>query len=127
MEIKKENKINENGSYSRKTMIKTTKEDGWNDKDQILGDKSEPQNRYFKGKSKSIQYETNNPKITRPFTIIASIVGILISSILLVIGLIFKLSILLLFGIIFLITIISFLISSQKDINQIEKDIRKNK
>jgi len=116
MEIKTEQKINGNQTYSKKTIIKTTKEDGWNDKDEIFGDKSEPRNRYFKGKSKSIQYETNNPKITRPFTIIVSIVGILISSILLVIGLIFKLAILLLFGIVFLITIICFLITSQKEI-----------
>ena len=126
MKIKKENKINENGSYSKTTIIKTRKEDGWNDKDEIFGDKSEQKNRYFKGKSKSIQYETNNPKITRPFTIIVSIVGILISIILLVVGLIFKLAILLSFGIVFLITIISFLISSQKDIKKIENDLNKN-
>jgi len=126
VKIKKENKINENGSYSKTTIIKTRKEDGWNDKDEIFGDKSEQKNRYFKGKSKSIQYETNNPKITRPFTIIVSIVGILISIILLVVGLIFKLAILLSFGIVFLITIISFLISSQKDIKKIENDLNKN-
>ena len=127
MEIKKDRKTNENGSYSKTTIIKTTKEDGWNDRDEIFGDKSEQKNRYFKGKSKSIQYETNNPKITRPFTIIVSIVGILISIILLVVGLIFKLAILLSFGIVFLITIISFLITSQKEINEKEKNIRKNK
>jgi len=126
VKIKKENKINENGSYSKTTIIKTRKEDGWNDKDEIFGDKSEQKNRYFKGKSKSIQYETNNPKITRPFTIIVSIVGILISIILLVVGLIFKLAILLSFGIVFLITIISFLISSQKDIKKIKNDLNKN-
>ena len=127
MEIKNKLNINENGSYDKTTIIKTTKEDSWKDKDKIFGDKSERKNRYFKGQSISMQYETNDPKVTKPFTIIASVVGILIASILLVIGLIFKLSFLLFFGIIFAITIISFFINSQKEIKKIENDIKQNK
>ena len=73
-----------------------------------------------------MQYETNDPKVTKPFTIIASIAGIIIASILLIIGLILKLSFLLLFGIVFIITMISFFINSQKEIREIENNIKQN-
>ena len=45
MEIKNKQNINENGSYAKTTIIKTTKEDGWKDKDEIFGDKCEEKNR----------------------------------------------------------------------------------
>ena len=115
MEIKQNEEYNENGSYTKKTIIKMEKEDGWQENDIMFATEHAPRKRYFKGKSVSYHYETNDPKITRPFTLIVSVIDILISSILLISGLILKEGFLLLFGIIFLITIIMFLINSQKN------------
>lgn len=127
MEIKQNEEYNENGAYTKTTITKTKKEDGWQENDIMFVTEHVPHKRYFKGKSVSYNYETNDPRITRPVTIIVSVIGILISSIILILCLILKEGFLLFFGIMFLITIIMFLINSQKTINRIENDIKQDK
>ena len=42
MEIKREEKINENGSHTVKTVTKVTNDDGWVDADEVFKNNHEP-------------------------------------------------------------------------------------
>lgn len=124
MEINNKENIKQNGAYQKTTTIKTTKEDGWNDANYIFGNNIETKKRLFKGNAVSFQYETDDPNITKPFTIITSFILISIGIILSIISVIFKSYFMLFFGIMILITSICFLINSQKYIKKTENEIK---
>ena len=126
MEIKREETINENGSHTVKTVTKVSKEDGWVDADEVFKNNHEPKNKLFKGKAISFNFETDDPKVTRPFVRIISAVFIAISLILISIGLLSNDSGCLFIGIAILVVIIIFWVNGEKTINEIEEKHYKN-
>ena len=126
MEIKREEKINENGSHTVKTVTKVTNDDGWVDADEVFKNNHGPKNKLFKGKAISFNFETDDPKVTRPFVRIISSVFIVISLILIIIGFLHNDSGYLIFGGAILITMVWFWIGAEKTINEIEAKYYKN-
>jgi hypothetical protein len=126
MEIKREEKINENGSHTVKTVTKVTNDDGWVDADEVFKNNHEPKNKLFKGKAVSFNFETDDPKVTRPFVRIISSVFIVIGLILIIIGFLHNDSGSLAVGGAVLIVIVLFWINGEKTINEIEAKYYKN-
>lgn len=67
MNIKQEIKKNENGSYTRKTVKTTTAEDGFVPMSEMYPSDMDHLGEYHKGEMKVTGYETNDPRVTRPF------------------------------------------------------------
>ena len=126
MEIKREEKINENGSHTVKTVTKVTNDDGWVDADEVFKNNHEPKNKLFKGKAVSFNFETDDPKVTRPFVRIISSVFIVISLIAIIIGFLHNDGGSLAVGGAVLIVIVLFWINGEKTINEIEAKYYKN-
>ena len=124
MEIKRDEQKNENGSYSTTTVTKVTTEDGMVDVDETFNNNYEPKRKWFYGDGTNYQYETDDPKITRPFTILASIFLLLLGIAMLYFGIVKRVRFLFLIGSMTIICTIWFFISSQKKIKEIEKRIK---
>lgn len=119
-------KRNENGSFTSITQKEKTPEDGfvYENKEHIATSSREtsnpPRSVWHKGYAKKITYTTNDPKITRPFTY--AMCGLF-----LVIGIILLLSHSWFFGIVFIAGALFNFFDSKKDIDAIEKDLKKQK
>ena len=106
--------------------ILVTNDDGWVDADEVFKNNHEPKNKLFKGKAVSFNFETDDPKVTRPFVRIISSVFIVISLILIIIGFLYNDSGSLAVGGAVLIVIVLFWINGEKTINKIEAKYYKN-
>lgn len=121
MEVKTTKKINENGSYVEKTVVKSTPKDGFVKYDEIMPTTEVHEaNKRHKGYSASVHYEISDPKITRPFSFV-------FYGAFLFLGIVFFIQdhvIIKGFGVLWLtLTIISF-IQTQKDINKIARELK---
>ena len=124
MKVEKKETINDNGTCTMEKKITTTEEDGWINARKTFGRRTEPRQRYFKGKSFSYHYQTNDPKVTKPALFIISIVLIVLTGILIGLALLFHSMTLLFFGIVFIFFAVVFIISNVRSIRRIEKKIR---
>ncbi len=67
MEVKREEYINHNGSYTIKTVKTKTKEDGFVPESEMYSADMNHRGKYHKGYMKVTSYQTNDPRVTRPF------------------------------------------------------------
>lgn len=115
---------NENGLYTKTTIKEKTPEDGfvYENKEHIATSWSEtnypPRSVWHKGYAKKFSYTTNDPRITRPFAY--AICGIFLA-----IGIICLLFHSWFFGIVFTAVALFTFYDSKKDIDAIEKDLKK--
>ena len=116
--------MNENGSYTQKAVKTTTPEDGFVPLEDMYSSGINHHGEYHKGHMKVVTYQTNDPRITRPFTY-----GI--SALFMIIGICMFLFIpgfIKLIAVCFIAMGIYAFISSKRKIDQIEKDLKnKNK
>jgi len=67
MEIKSEQWVNENGSYTRKTVKTATEEDGFVPLENVYSTGIRHVGEYHKGNMQVTSYTTDDPRVTRPF------------------------------------------------------------
>ena len=118
-----------NGLYTKVETIETTPEDGFVHQTDIhtTGASVDDYKKYHKGYSKNVSVTINDPRITRPFTYIISLLFFTIGIIGLLVSLISINLIGILFGICFIFTGIFSFVKSKKDIDKIEKEITESK
>ena len=121
MEKQTQTKINDNGTYTKIETIQTTPDDNFVPFDTRRPNALYDYNKdkmYHKGNSKTVSFTTDDPRITRPFVCIVSLIFIAI-------GIYQILNDLVFFGIIFLPIGIAFFIKGNKDIDKIAKEYKK--
>lgn len=121
MEKQTQTKINNNGTYTKVETMQTTPEDNFVPFDTRRPNALYDYNKdkmYHKGISKTVSFTTDDPRITRPFVWIISLIFI-------VIGIYQIFNDLVFFGILFLPIGIAFFIKGNKDINKIAKEYKK--
>ena len=123
MEVKREERINDNGSYTIKTVKTKTKEDGFVPESEMYSVGMNHRGKYHKGYMKVTSFQTNDPRITRPFAYGISGLFILIGLFLFVFfGGITKLMALMFIGM-----GVFALIKSKQDIDRIEAELKGNR
>ena len=123
MEIKTDEQINENGSYVRKTVKTTTPEEGFVPVEKMYSSGINHHGEYHKGHMKTVSYETNDPRITRPFTYGISALFVLIG----VLVLIFGSGVAKFVAVCFIAMGVYTFISSKRKIDQVEEELKKGK
>ena len=120
MEVKREEFVNDNGSYTIKTVKTKTKEDGFVPESEMYSTGMNHRGKYHKGYMKVTSYQTNDPRITRPFAYGISGLFILIGFFLLLFsGVMMKIMALMFIG----MGAFS-LLKSKQDIDRVERELR---
>lgn len=123
MEKYEKEKINEDGSFAKTTMITTEPKDGFIPESEIRTVNTDTYGKYHKGYSKTIIFVTNDPKVTRPFVNIVCGFFVIIALFLIV----FSDTIGKFLGVFDLVLIIPSYLKMQEDINKIEESLKKKK
>lgn len=124
MKVEEKHTVNKNGSYTVKKKVTTTKEDGWVNVKKTHGKISDPRDRYFKGKYVSYHYQTNDPKVTKPVLLIASIVFAVAAIAMILFAILLQAATMMFFGIVFVVFGIAAFVSNMRSIHRIEKEIQ---
>ena len=123
MKIEREKKINDNGSYTMKTVKTKTKTDGFVPESEMYSFGRHHRGKYHKGYMKVTSYETNDPRITRPFAFGISGLFVLIGiALFMFFGGIGKI-----IAVMFIFIGIYSLFKSKKDIDRIERELEDRK
>lgn len=114
-----------NNLYTKIETTETKPEDGFINKADINKVDINNYREYQKGYSKSFSFETNDPRITRPFAYGISGLFLVIGIIVLLLNLISINFIMIFIGVCFIFVGISGFIKSKKDIDKIEQELKK--
>ena len=120
MKIKKENKINDNGSFTEIVTIETTPKDGLIPESSMHKADFKNRRKFHIGYSKSTMFTTNDPRKTRPFIYF-------LSGLFLIIGIGSIITHSWFFGITFTSVAIIMFIVGNKEIDEVEKELKESK